>query len=91
MATPEADRPVIEFTAHARQRMQERGAGEAEVLEAIHTGQREPAQRGLTLFRLNLEFHKEWAGRYYGLQQVVPIVAEEPGRLIVVTVYVFYF
>ena len=91
MATPEADTTVVEFTEHARQRMLERGAGEAAVREAIRIGQREAAQRGLSLFRLNLEFHKDWAGRYYGIQQVVPIVAEEPGRLVVVTVYVFYF
>ena len=42
-------------------------------------------------YRLNLEFHREWDGRYYGVQQVVPVVAEEGDRLVVVTVYVFYF
>ncbi len=71
--------------------MRERGASELAVRESIRIGQRETAQRGLTQFRLNLEFHKEWAGRYYGVQQVVPIVAEEPGHLVVVTVFVFYF
>jgi hypothetical protein len=35
--------------------------------------------------------HSEWDGRYYGVQQVVPIVAEEAERFVVVTVYAFYF
>ncbi len=71
--------------------MQQRGAREEDVLEAIRIGQKEPAQRGLTLYRLNVEFKAEWDGRYYDLQQVVPIVAEEEQRFVVVTVYAFYF
>jgi len=43
------------------------------------------------LYRLNLEFKREWDGRYYGIQQVVPIVAEKHDRYVVVTVYTFYF
>lgn len=81
----------VAFTAHARTRMQERGAREEDVREAIRIGQREPAQRGLVQYRLNLEFKREWDGRYYGVQQVVPVVAEEEDRLVVVTVYTFYF
>lgn len=71
--------------------MRERGTREEDVLEAIRIGQREPAQRGLVQFRLNLEFKREWDGRYYGVQQVIAIVAEEAKRLVVVTVYTFYF
>jgi len=81
----------VAFTAHARTRMQERGAREEDVREAIRIGQREPAQRGLVQYRLNLEFKRGWDGRYYGVQQVVPVVAEEKTRLVVVTVYTFYF
>jgi hypothetical protein len=61
------------------------------VREAIRVGQREPAQRGLLLYRLNLEFRREWDGHYYGIQQVAPVVAEEEQRFVVVTVYTFYF
>ena len=71
--------------------MRERGTNEGDVREAIRIGMREPAQRGLVLYRLNLEFKREWDGRYYGVQQVVPIVAEEEDRIVVVTVYTFYF
>jgi hypothetical protein len=52
---------------------------------------KEPAQRGLFQYRLNLEFKREWAGQFYSVQQVVPVVAEEESGMVVVTVYVFYF
>lgn len=71
--------------------MRERGATEEAVIEAIRIGLRETAQRGLFLCRLNLEFKREWDGHYYGVQQVAPVVAEEESKIIVITVYVFYF
>jgi len=40
---------------------------------------------------LNIEFQAEWDGKYYAVQQVAPVVAEEPHRLVVITVYTFYF
>jgi hypothetical protein len=83
-------RPIV-FTLHARERMRDRGAREADVREAIRIGQRELAQRGLFLYRLNREYRQEWAGRYYAVQQVAPVVAEEANRIVVVTVYTFYF
>jgi hypothetical protein len=86
----ERGKPIV-FTTHALTRMRERGAREEDVREAIRIGEREPAQRGLLSYRLNVEFKREWDGRYYGVQQVVPIVAEEESRLVVVTVYTFFF
>jgi hypothetical protein len=71
--------------------MKERGATEEDVRLAIQIGEREPAQRGLYQYRLNVELKREWDGRYYGVQQVVPVVAEEEDRLVVVTVYTFFF
>lgn len=69
-------KPIV-FTGHALRRMRERGAREEDVRQAIRAGERESAQRGLILYRLSLEFKREWDGRYYAVQQVVPIVAEE--------------
>ena len=90
MNQEKSSKPIV-FTAHALLRMKERGASEEDVREAIRVGQREPAQRGLFLCRLNLEFRRKWDGRWYGVQQVVPIIAEEEGRIVVITVYTFYF
>lgn len=82
---------TVVFTKHARERMRQRGTREEDVREAIQIGEREPAQRGLVLYRLNLEFNREWDGRFFRIQQVAPIVAEEKDRFVVITVYTFYF
>jgi hypothetical protein len=31
-----------------------------------------------------------WKGKFYQIKQVMPIVAEEPDKFMVVTVYVFF-
>ncbi len=76
---------------HAREQCIERGATEAEVVQAIREGDAEPAKRGRTLFRYNFAFNSTWQGRHYAIKQVAPVVAEEPGELVVVTVYTYYF
>ena len=60
-------------------------------VKPFRIGRREPAQRGLFLYRLNVEFKREWDGRYYAVQQVAPVVTEEEHRFVVITVYTFYF
>ena len=86
----EEAKPVV-FTQHARERCKGRGATEADVIEAIRNGKREPAQRGLWIFRMNFEFQQEWDGRRYAVRQVAPVVDDQPDRFVVVTVYTFYF
>ena len=78
-----SEKPVV-FTDHARLRMLQRGARKEDVVEAIRVGQKEPGQRGLFLYRLNLQFSREWDGQYYAIQQVVAVVAEEQRRFVVV-------
>ena len=82
---------AIVFTNHARDRCAQRGAAEADVVRAILEGKREPAQRGLWQYRLNLEFQTEWAGNWYAVQQIAPVVAEEAERMVVITIYTLYF
>jgi len=69
-------KPVV-FTSHALQRMKERGATEEAVQEAIRIGEREPAHEGRIVYRLKLEFKREWDNRYYRVQQVAAVVVEE--------------
>jgi hypothetical protein len=83
-------KPIV-FSENARQRLKERGTNEESVREAIRIGEAEPARRGFILYRLNQEFKKKWDGRYYGVQQIVPVVKEEDDRIVVITVYTFYF
>ena len=83
-------KPVV-FTRHARERIEKRGTTEEDVIRAIRGGYREPAKRGLFLYRLTLEYRREWDGRYYAVQQVAPVVDDLPDRFVVVTVHTFYF
>jgi len=83
-------KPIV-FTRHARDRIKRRGTTEEDVIRAIRGGYREPARRGLFLYRLTLEYRREWDGRYYAVQQVAPVVDDRPDRFIVVTVFTFYF
>lgn len=71
--------------------MLDRGTSEAEVEAAIRTGSSEPARSGRFMFRKNFTFNSDWRGRYYAVKQVAPIVVQEPDRIVVVTVLVFYF
>lgn len=81
----------IRFSRHALEQMSERGASEAEVVQAIRDGQSEAARAGRVICRLNLPYDAEWSGRRYAIKQVAPVVAEGPDALVVVTVYTFYF
>ena len=81
----------IIFTTHALLRMKERGTSEHEVLEAIRVGRSEPAREGRVIHCLNVEFRREWDGRGYAIQQIAPVTVEEDDRIIVITVFTFYF
>ena len=71
--------------------MIERGTNRREVEEAIQRGNPVPAKEGKMAFRLNLRFEQTWKGKYYGTNQVMPIVSEKPDRYVVVTVLTYYF
>ncbi|HEY7337097.1 MAG TPA: DUF2283 domain-containing protein [Bryobacteraceae bacterium] len=82
-------KPIV-FTRHALNRCRERGTTEADVVAAIRGGSRERAERGLWSFRMNVEYQQEWAGVWYGVQQVAPIVDEQADRFVVVTTPTFF-
>lgn len=83
-------KPII-FSQHALEQIRNRGATQNEVELIIRQGERVAASKGRLAFRKNLSFHSIWKGKYYEVKQVMPIVVEESARLVVVTVYVFYF
>lgn len=78
------------FSRHALEQMADRGTNQTEVEVAIREGEEAPAKKGRKSFRKNFAFEDNWKGHYYDLKQVVPILAEERDRWVVVTVYVFY-
>ena len=75
---------------HAKSRLIERGATEAEVIETVREGERFPAKYGRTGFRRNFPFNGVWCGRQYATKQVEAFAVEESGWL-VITVIVRYY
>ena len=82
---------AIVFSTHALEQMADRGAKQSEVEIAINEGEEIPAKQGRRAFRKNFSFNATWKGRRYDVKQVVPIVAEDQDKWVVITVYVFYF
>jgi hypothetical protein len=83
-------KPIV-FSSHAREKMLDRGASEAEVEAAIRAGNVEPARKGRLMFRKNFAFGRRWRGKQCAVKQVAPIVVDEADRWVVVTVFVYYF
>ena len=83
------DKP-IKISQHALDNMVDRGASKEEVELAIKAGESFPAKKGRLSFRKNFSYNDIWKGKYYQIKQVMPIVAKETDRFVVVTVYVFF-
>jgi len=83
-------KPIV-FSGHAAQQLPFRGTSEAEVANAIRTAPRHPAENGRIECRKDFLFDAVWTGRHYATKQVRPIFVEEPNKIVVVTVYVYYF
>ena len=81
----------IEFSNHALERMEDRGASEAEVRVAIREGRAEAGRGGRTHYSQVFAFEGAWEGRRYKQREIRAVVAEESRALVVVTVNVFYY
>jgi len=68
-----------------------RNASEDEVIEAIRSGDRAPAKRGRQAYRKDFRYDALWGGRRYAVKQILAVIADGSGSLVVVTVYAFYF
>jgi len=76
---------------HARERISERGATEAEVIATVLKGERFPVKFGRTGFRRNFTFDGEWHGRHYATKQVEAYAVKERADWLIITVIVRYF
>ena len=81
----------IHFSPHARDQLADRGTNQAEVEETIRIGEQVEVRYGRLAFRKNFAYDQSWKGKMYSTKQVKPIVTEESDRLVIVTVYVYYF
>jgi hypothetical protein len=80
----------IRLHPHARMRLAERGATEAEIVATVAEGERFPARFGRTGFRRNFPFDGEWQGKSYSTKQVEAYAVDEDGWL-VLTLITRYF
>ena len=71
--------------------MKIRGTIEDEVIESIEKGEEIPAKKGRLAYRKNFQFESRWHGKYFQVKQVVPVVENRKGIIIIITVYSFYF
>ena len=75
---------------HAKERLAERGATEAEVIQTVTSGEQFQAKFGRTGFRRNFRFQKNWRGRFYTTKQILAFADPEAGGWRVITVIVRY-
>jgi Domain of unknown function (DUF4258) len=81
---------TVRIHPHARQRMAERGATEAEIIATVEHGEKYSSKFGRTGFRRNFAFEEQWHGRFYRTKQLEVIAVAEQDWL-VLTVIVRYF
>jgi hypothetical protein len=81
----------VHLHSHARERLPERGATEAEVAATVLEGTRFPAKLGRIGFRRNFAFGGVWRGRAYATKRVEAHAVEENEGWLVITVVVKYF
>ena len=81
----------VRLSGHAQQQLGARGASIQEVVEAISTEPWQPAELGKLECRKDFVYNALWNQRQYETKQVRPVFVEEPGEIVVVTVYVYYF
>jgi hypothetical protein len=84
-------KPVL-LTLHALRRAHLRGATEEEVREVVTHGDREPAKWGKLLARKRFlgPTHSPFDGILYNEKMVEVIFADEPSRIVVITVKVYF-
>jgi len=80
----------VRLSRHAAANLVARGASEEEVVAAISTAPWTAAERGRLECRRALPYGREWNGRLYATKEVRPIFVDEPGEIVVVTVYVYF-
>ena len=81
----------IKIHPHAKERMQNRGTSENEVIKTVEQGEEFPAKFGRIGFRCNFVFEGMWRGKKYKTKQVEVYAIKEAQDLIVITVLVKYF
>ncbi|MGA2178059.1 MAG: hypothetical protein ABSH15_00555 [Verrucomicrobiota bacterium] len=81
----------IRFSKHALGYTATRGFTVAEVEAAIRTCPWGKAGLGRLDCRKDFAYDRDWNGNVYAIKQVRPVFVDEPGEIVVITVYTYYF
>jgi hypothetical protein len=81
----------IELHPHASERLSERGATQAEVIDTVLHGERFPAKFKRMGFRKVFVYDATWRDRKYSHKEVEAIAVEIPTGMLVLTVITRYF
>lgn len=81
----------IRLSQHAKEQAKYRGCTEEEIHITIQTSPWEKAELEKLECQKNFPYNNIWNNKEYKTKQVRPIFIEESGKIIVVTVYVYYF
>ena len=80
----------VRLHPHAKDRLQERGAIEEEVIATIEHGERIAAKHDRAGFRCNFPFDGEWNNKRYSTKQVEAYAVEEDGWLVITVIVKFF-
>lgn len=81
----------IRLSGHAKEQLFFRGTTAEEVIETIRTTPWQPAELGRLECRKNFSFENEWNKKYYKIKQVRPVFVDEAEKIVVITVYTYFF
>lgn len=81
---------TIRLHSHAKDRLEERGATESDVVDTVVSGERFPAKFARTGFRRNFPFDGEWNGKRYATKQIEAYAVEEDGWLVITVIVKFF-
>jgi len=81
----------IRIHTHARDRMQERGVSEEEIIQTITEGESFDAKFGRIGFRRNFIFLGIWKGKRYSAKQIELYAVNEENGWLVISVMAKYF
>jgi hypothetical protein len=80
-----------ELHPHASERLSERGATQAEVIDTVLHGEHFPAKFNRVGFRKVFVYDETWRDRVYHYKEVEAIAVEIPTGMLVLTVITRYF
>lgn len=81
----------ITFSPHSLESMRKRGTTKEEVERVIREVNWQEARNERFEAKHNFSYHAKWNKKFYETKQVNPIFIIDREKIIVITVYVFYF